>query len=31
MLQAARVDGITPAALMLVMAKIKFMGKAASA
>ena len=31
MLQAARVDGITPAALMLVMAKIKFMGKVASA
>ncbi len=31
MLQAARIDGITPAALMLVMAKIKFMGKAASA
>jgi tRNA uridine 5-carboxymethylaminomethyl modification enzyme len=31
MLQAASIDGITPAALMLVMAKIKFMGKAASA
>ena len=31
MLQAASIEGITPAALMLVMAKIKFMGKAASA
>ena len=31
MLQASNVDGITPAALMLVMAKIKFLGKAASA
>ena len=31
MLQASNIDGITPAALMLVMAKIKFLGKAASA
>ncbi len=31
MLQASSIDGITPAALMLVMAKIKFLGKAASA
>ena len=31
MLQASNIDGITPAALMLVMAKIKFIGKAASA
>ena len=31
MLQASKIDGITPAALMLVMAKIKFLGKAASA
>ena len=31
MLQAASIDGITPAALMLVIAKIRFMGKAASA
>ena len=30
-LQASNIDGITPAALMLVMAKIKFLGKAASA
>ena len=30
MLQASNIDGITPAALMLVMAKIKFLGKAAS-
>ena len=31
MLQASNIDGITPAALMLIMAKIKFLGKAASA
>ncbi len=31
MLQASNIDGITPAALMLVMAKIKFLGRAASA
>ena len=31
MLQASNIDGITPAALMLVMTKIKFLGKAASA
>ena len=31
MLQASNIDGITPAALMLVMAKIKFLGKAAYA
>ena len=31
MLQASNIDGITPAALLLVMAKIKFLGKAASA
>ena len=31
MLQASNIDGITPEALMLVMAKIKFLGKAASA
>ena len=31
MLQASNIDGITPAALMLLMAKIKFLGKAASA
>jgi len=31
MLQASNIDGITPAALMLVMDKIKFLGKAASA
>ena len=31
MLQVSNIDGITPAALMLVMAKIKFLGKAASA
>ena len=31
MRQASNIDGITPAALMLVMAKIKFLGKAASA
>ena len=31
MLQASNIDGITPAALMLVMAKIKLLGKATSA